>query len=99
VKDTQSNAASAGTETSHRQIDLTMRQQVAPQAGLSYSINDIGVIGRAMHVLGSREPSMNLVRANRIQTDDLPLPAARSGTSELTTRYCMFMRKGSARAR
>jgi hypothetical protein len=30
-----------------------MRQQVAPQAGLSYSINDIGVIGRAMHVLAS----------------------------------------------
>ena len=28
-----------------------MRQQVAPQAGLSYSINDIGVIGRAMHIL------------------------------------------------
>jgi hypothetical protein len=30
-----------------------MRQQVAPQAGLSYSINDIGVIGRAMYVLAS----------------------------------------------
>jgi hypothetical protein len=28
-----------------------MRQQVAPKVGLSYSINDIGVIGRAMHVL------------------------------------------------
>jgi hypothetical protein len=30
-----------------------MRQQVAPQAGLSNSINDIGVIGRAMHVRAS----------------------------------------------
>jgi hypothetical protein len=52
-KDTQGNAACAGTDTSHQQIYLTMRQQVAPQAGLSHSINDIGVIDRAMHVLAS----------------------------------------------
>ena len=38
---------------------------------------------------------MNLVRANRIPTDDLPLPSARSGTLELTTCYCISMRERS----
>jgi hypothetical protein len=52
-----------------------MRQQVAPQVGLSYSINDIGVIGRAMRVLAplaSQRKALHHAFSGRIQATVVP---------------------------